>query len=34
LYFPKNKQDIFRYISLALYEKVDLIDLYRKIFSS
>lgn len=33
LYLPENKQEIYRYRSLDLYQEVGLVDLYRKIFS-
>ena len=33
LYLPENKQQIYRYRSLDLYQEVGLIDLYKKIFS-
>jgi hypothetical protein len=34
LYLPENGQEISRYSSLALYQKVDLISLYRGILAS
>jgi Clostripain family len=33
LYLPETKQDIYRYSSLALYQKLDLVNLYRKILA-
>ncbi|NEZ54686.1 hypothetical protein [Adonisia turfae] len=33
LYFPKTEQDISRYSSLALYQSVDLVGLYKTIFN-
>ncbi|KMW70351.1 MAG: clostripain-related cysteine peptidase [Limnoraphis robusta] len=34
LYFPETRQDIDRYASLALYQRVDFIGLYKKIIKS
>ncbi|HEY9853884.1 MAG TPA: clostripain-related cysteine peptidase [Leptolyngbyaceae cyanobacterium] len=33
LYFPETKRDISRYSSLALYQKVDLVSLYKEIIT-
>jgi hypothetical protein len=34
LYLPKNEQEISRYSSLALYQGVGLVSLYRGIVAS
>lgn len=34
LYLPQTEQSIDRYSSLAIYKKVDLVSLYRRIFAS